>query len=162
MFSSEVAMALNNIGLVYAKLGRRPDALQAASKAVKIYRELASDMPNAFSFFLATSLNTYANRLCEAYRYVAAQAAAEEAVPIWRRLAKQRHEGFNQYLALALNNFGQILGNRGKWKESVPIAREAVQLYQESCSAIKDEVGYPQKTMEGAHRWVCKSETIAR
>jgi hypothetical protein len=33
---------------------------------------------------------------------------------------------------------------------------------QESCSAIKDEVGYPQKTMEGAHRWVCKCETIAR
>ena len=33
---------------------------------------------------------------------------------------------------------------------------------QKSCSAIKDEVGSPQKTMEGVHRWVCKSETIAR
>jgi len=28
--------------------------------------------------------------------------------------------------------------------------------HQESCSAIKDEGGYPQKTMEGAHRWGCK------
>jgi tetratricopeptide (TPR) repeat protein len=130
MFSAELAMALNNIGLVYAKLGRRAGALRAASEAVEIYRGLESDQPNAFSFFLATSLNTYANRLCEAYRYVAAQKTAVEAVSIWRRLAKQTPEGFNQYLALALNNFGQILGKRGNWEGSVPIAREAVQLYQ--------------------------------
>ena len=47
----------------------------------------------------------------------------------------------------------------GVW---TPFVLGRAQYSQKSCSAIKDEVGYPQTTMEGAHRWVCKSETIAR
>ena len=65
-----------------SELGRREEALAAAEEAADLYRALAAARPEAFTPYLATSLNTLANRLSELGRREEALAAAQEAAAL--------------------------------------------------------------------------------
>ncbi|NLU75229.1 tetratricopeptide repeat protein [Streptomyces sp. HNM0575] len=56
-------MSLNNLGTMLSELGRQQEALQTATEAVGICRELATQNPPADMPHLASALNNYSNRL---------------------------------------------------------------------------------------------------
>ena len=81
---AEKAVFLNNLAIRLSDLGRREEALNAAEKAVRIYRQLAQARPDAFLPDLAMSLNNLANFLSGLGRREEALSAAEEAVRMLR------------------------------------------------------------------------------
>ncbi|MEJ5241467.1 MAG: tetratricopeptide repeat protein, partial [Anaerolineales bacterium] len=79
-FLPDLAMSLNNLGVLFSELGRREEALQAAQEAVEIRRQLAQVNPQAFLPDLARSLGSYGSILLALERPAeAAEAFAEGA-----------------------------------------------------------------------------------
>jgi tetratricopeptide (TPR) repeat protein len=101
-------MSLNNLGGDLSALGRREEALAAASEAADIYRRLSKARPDAFLPNLATSLNNTGAMLSALGRREEALAAASEAADIYRRLSKARPDAFLPDLALSLGALGQV------------------------------------------------------
>jgi len=62
-----------------SELGRREEALAAATEAVTIRRDLARARPEAFTPYLAMSLNNLAHILAALGQYEEAMAAVQEA-----------------------------------------------------------------------------------
>ena len=70
---------MNNQSICLADLGRWEEALDAVEQAVAIHRQLARDLPGAFTPGLARSLNNLAATLSELGRDDEATAARVEA-----------------------------------------------------------------------------------
>jgi tetratricopeptide (TPR) repeat protein len=56
-FEPDLAAALGNLGIRLSKLGRPEEALEAATEAVQLYRQLAENGPDTFQPDLAMALN---------------------------------------------------------------------------------------------------------
>ncbi len=108
-YHADLAHVLNYHGITLANLGRREDALNAAQEAVKLYRQLAAQRPDAFTPDLAMSLNNLASFLSELGRREDALNAAHEAVKLYRQLAAQRPNAFTPDLVTSLGSLGRIL-----------------------------------------------------
>jgi tetratricopeptide (TPR) repeat protein len=65
---AELARVASNLGVRLSGLGRRPEALPPVEEAVKLYRELFEQNPDAFRPDLAMSLSNLGNRLSELAR----------------------------------------------------------------------------------------------
>ncbi len=105
---AELARVASNLGVRLSNLGRRLEALPPAEEAVKLYRELFEQNPDAFRPALATSLNNLANRLSELGRRLEALPPAEEAVKLYRELFEQNPDAFRPDLAKSLGMMGQV------------------------------------------------------
>ena len=127
-YLTDLATALNNLGISYSELGRRQEALAPTEEAVKIYRELAKTNP-AFLNDLATSLNNLGISYSELGRRRRRWPATEEAVKIYRELAKT-NPAYLSDLATSLNNLGSFQLVLGQPE----IARDA---YEEALSLLR-------------------------
>ncbi|AWB07516.1 hypothetical protein A6A40_21065 (plasmid) [Azospirillum humicireducens] len=123
-----LAAGLNNLANRLGELGRREDALAAATEAADLYRQLAKQRPDAFTPNLAMSLNNLAAFLSELGRREDALAAATEAADLFRQLAKQRPDAFTPNLAASLNNLAGRLSELGCREDALAAATEAVTL----------------------------------
>jgi len=133
-----LAVTLNNLGNRLSALGRREEALDAATKAVAIDRDLATARPDAFRAGLAGSLNNLANRLSGLGRREEALDAATEAVAIRRDLAAARPDAFRPDLAGSLNNRANRFSDLGRREEALDAATEAVAIYRDLAAARPD------------------------
>jgi tetratricopeptide (TPR) repeat protein len=129
------AMFLNNAANFLSTLGRREDALAAATEAVGLYRDLARARPEAFTPDLATSLSNLANGLSELGRREDALAAATEAVTIRRDLARARPEAFTPDLTMSVNNLANRLSEPGRREDALAAATEAVTIRRDLARA---------------------------
>ncbi|MCM3920145.1 hypothetical protein ND748_00345, partial [Frankia sp. AiPs1] len=71
-------------------LDQRSRALDAAREATALYRQLASERPEAFTPNVADALNNLSVQLAVLGRREEALATVEEAVTLYRRLAEVR------------------------------------------------------------------------
>jgi tetratricopeptide (TPR) repeat protein len=120
------AGAFNQSGIRLSALGRREEALAAASEAAEICRRLAETRPDAFLPNLASSLNNLGAMLSALGRREEALAAASEAAEIYRRLSETRPDAFLPDLAMSLNNLGAMLSALGRREEALAASQEAV------------------------------------
>ena len=124
------ARHLTNLSVDYPGAGRDPEALDASSEAVSIYRRLAADNPARFDPDLASSLNNCSIRLSVAVRNPEALEAIAEAVDIHRRLAADNPVRFEPDLAMSLNNWAADLSREGRNPESLEASEESVEIYR--------------------------------
>ncbi|MCX6633607.1 MAG: SIR2 family protein, partial [Acidobacteria bacterium] len=117
---SERARILNNLGARLSDLGRREEALQATEEAVRLYRQIAAERPDAFLPDLASSLNNLGPVLSVLGRREEALQATEEAVSIRRQLAAERPDAFLPDLATSLGAKGTVLQRWGKRPGQLP------------------------------------------
>ncbi|MGI8776360.1 MAG: AAA family ATPase [Acidimicrobiales bacterium] len=82
-FVPDLAMALNNLGIRYAEVGRRGEAVAPTEEAVALYRALAADN-DAFVPDLAMALNNLGIRYAEVGRRGEIDAAWEAALAALR------------------------------------------------------------------------------
>jgi tetratricopeptide (TPR) repeat protein len=125
------AASLNGLAIAYRKVGQREAALQAAQEAVDLYRELATQQPDAFRPYLAMSLNNLANMLSDLGQCEAALRVAQESVDIRRELAAHRADAVRPDLAISLNNLAKMLSGLGQRATALQAAQEAANLYRE-------------------------------
>jgi len=117
------------LGVILSYLGRREEALEAATKAVGLYGELARLRPDAFEPDWAMSLNNQANMLSNLGRREEALEAATKAVGLYGKLAQARPEAFEQELAMSLHTQAKMLSDLGRREEALEAATNAVGLY---------------------------------
>ncbi|MFD9741455.1 hypothetical protein, partial [Umezawaea sp. NPDC059074] len=137
-FLPHLATSLNNQSIRLANLGRREEALDAATEAVNIRRSLAEARPDAFLPNLAGSLNNQSVRLGELGRREEALDAATEAVNAYRDLAEARPDAFLPNLAGSLNNQSIQLANLGRREEALDAITEAVNIRRSLAEARPD------------------------
>jgi len=101
---ARLAGLANNLAIRYGDLGRREDALEAASEAVAHCRKLAEVRPDAFLPDLALALNTLGKQYSGLGRQDEALQAVSEAVEHCRKLAGVRPDAFLRELAGSLIN----------------------------------------------------------
>ncbi|AXX30271.1 tetratricopeptide repeat protein [Actinosynnema pretiosum subsp. pretiosum] len=124
----DLAMALDNLGLVLSALGRDAEALEALSDAVDRYRVLVAGDSDAHLSGLAHALHNRSIRLGDLGRPDEAVADSREATGLFRELAG-RHPGTPSIrLARALVNLTGQLGDAGL--DATGTAREAVELFE--------------------------------
>jgi tetratricopeptide (TPR) repeat protein len=127
-FLSNLASALNNLGLCYRELGRRAEAVPPTQEAVDTYRVLVVDNA-AFLPDLAMALNNLGVCYSELGRRAEAVPPTQEAVDTYRVLVVE-NVAFLPDLAMALNNLGLCYRELGRGAEAVPLNQEAVDTYR--------------------------------
>ena len=128
--AAELAAALANLSVAFARAGRRQEALEPAQEAVDIYRKLNQQNPDAFPPELAASLNNLALSLSELGQRQEAVKPAGEAVAIYRNLAQHNSDAFLPNLAMSLNNLATFLSELGQRQEALKPAQEAATIYR--------------------------------
>ena len=124
----ERAPVLGMLGFALSALGLREEALKATEEAVRIYRKLSEQNPQAFLPYLAGSLNNLGMMLSALGRREEALKATEEAVGIYRKLSELNPQAFLPYLAMSLNNLGNRLSELGRREEALKATEEAVKI----------------------------------
>jgi tetratricopeptide (TPR) repeat protein len=123
-FETDLAKALNNLGMGLSNLGRREPALQATEEAVEIYGRLAAANPAAFEPDLAKSLWAYAwVRAASEYGLAEAFTAVQEAAEIYGRLARSHPEVFTDDLRGTLRTLADVLDGLDRHDEAGELRR---------------------------------------
>ncbi|RKH41453.1 tetratricopeptide repeat protein [Corallococcus sicarius] len=128
--SAARARILIELGARLGRVGRREEALAATEAAVKHYRALARERPEAFLPNLAGSLGNLGIHLSEVGRREEALAATEAGVKHFRALARERPEAFLPGLADSLSNLGSQLSEVGRREEALAATEAAVKHYR--------------------------------
>jgi tetratricopeptide (TPR) repeat protein len=126
--AEERAGVLVMLGWALSALGRREEALTATQEAVKIYRQLAQQNPQAFLPDLAATLNNLGRALSALGWREEALAATQGAADLYRDLARANPQAFLPYLATSLNNLGSDLSALGRREEALKATQESVDI----------------------------------
>ena len=96
---ADVAMTLNNLGILNSEQNRKPEARKACEEALKIYRELAQNNPEVYLPYVASTINNLGVLNREQNRKEEARKAYEEALKTYRELAQNSPEVYLSYVA---------------------------------------------------------------
>jgi hypothetical protein len=130
-----LAGSLDSLANRLSGVGRRQEALETATEAVTIRRQLAQASPDAHLPDLAMSLNNLAAFLRGVGLRQEALEPATEAVTIRRQLAQASPDAYLPGLATSLNNLAAFLSEVGRQQEALDPATEAVTHYRQLAQA---------------------------
>ncbi|WP_272499213.1 tetratricopeptide repeat protein [Actinomadura litoris] len=139
---ADIARWSRRLATVLAQLGRREEALEAATEAVNIRRGLAEVQPDVFLSELAGSLDTRSGCLSDLGRREEALRAIAEAVEIRRELARVRPDAFLSELAGSLDTQSGCLSDLGRREEALWTIVEAVGVYR-TLAEVQPDVFLP-------------------
>ena len=125
---SDLAGALDNLGIVYRMTNRFAEAEAVDREAVDIERALAAQNPAANRHDLAATLNNLGNLDRKTNRIAEAETAYKEAADIERALAAQNPAAYRPELAMMLDNLGIVYRMTNRFAEAEAVDREAVDI----------------------------------
>ena len=137
------AGSLNNLSNWLSKIGHRKTALDAANKAVAIFRDLTRKKQDSSLPLLVISLNTLSSRLSDVGSRGEALNVARDAVTIQRRLASAQPEKCQPMLAACLDTLSNRLSVVGRFGEALDAAKESVALERDLAARMQDGGGRP-------------------
>ena len=111
-----------------AEAGRFQESLEAAEKAVAVYRRLAASDPKRYEPGLAGCLESLGHALHNMARHAEAVEFFEQAVEIYTRLVAAYPGRHTAALANSLNQVGTQLGEIGRISEGLAVFQRAVDL----------------------------------
>ena len=103
-YKPDVAMTLNNLGILFSDTNKLKQAQDYYEEALVIRQDLAKQNPEAYKPDVAMTLNNLGTLFGDTNKLKQAQAHFEEALEICRELAEQKPEAYNPYVAMTLNN----------------------------------------------------------
>ncbi|WP_350116084.1 tetratricopeptide repeat protein [Nitrosomonas sp.] len=133
VYRPDVAMTLNNLGVLVKTSGRRDEAEKLNQEALKTYRELAKANPAVYLPYVAGTLNNLGNLVkADSSRQREAETLYQEALTIRRELAKDNPAVYRPDVATALNNLGVLVADdSGRRDEAEKLYREALAIRRE-------------------------------
>jgi tetratricopeptide (TPR) repeat protein len=132
---ANVAVTLNNLGMLYQDTQRLKEAEASYQEALTTYRDLAKADPQAYSSYVATTLNNLGILYKDTQRLKEAEASLKEALTIRRDLAKTNPQTYSSDVALTLNNLGVLYGNTQRLKEAEVSLQEALTIRRDLAKA---------------------------
>ncbi len=130
VFQREVALCLNNLGVLYRNNYDMAAAGSAFNEALTIRRLLAGKDPDAYQPDLAATLSNLGNFYRANQKMREAEQAYTEALAIYRQLALKNPEAFRPDVALCLNNLGIFYAGIQKTAEAEQAYSEALAVYR--------------------------------
>jgi tetratricopeptide (TPR) repeat protein/pimeloyl-ACP methyl ester carboxylesterase len=121
---AELALTLNNLGVLDRDQGRLEEALQ-------IYRELAQKNPETYRPDVAMTFNNLGVLDSDQGRLEEARRDYAEALQTYRELAQKNPETYRTYVAAALNNLGILDSRQRRMEEARNEFAEALQIRRE-------------------------------
>ena len=137
-FLPDVAMTLNNIGLLQDNLGRYEEAEESYKEAWGIFRKLAEKNKEAYLPYVAGTLNNIGMLQSNLGRYEEAEVSYKEALEIRRKLAEKNKEAYLPNVAMTLNNIGALQYNLGRYEEAEESYKEALGIYRKLAEKNKE------------------------
>jgi hypothetical protein len=125
-----LAVALNNLSVHLADIGRQQDASEAAGEAVALYRDLPQAGSDESRASLARALYNLSLRLAAIGQRDPATSAAGEAVGLFRALAEAHPPSYRPQLAAALRLLARCLADDGRREKARAAIIEAVTQYR--------------------------------
>jgi len=125
------AKLLNNLGILLADLGQRPEARRRLEEALRIHRELARAEPEAYRPELAAALNNLGALLADLGGRAEARRCYKEALVIRRELAEADPGAYRPCVATTLCNLGNLLRASGDRPEARRCHEEALVIRRE-------------------------------
>jgi tetratricopeptide (TPR) repeat protein len=128
---SNIAMTLNNLGMLDRAQNRMEEARRAYDEALKIRRGLAQKNPDMYLPDVATTLNNLGNLDSDQTRMEEARLAYDEALEIYRELAQKNSDTYLHDVAMTLNNLGVLDTEQNRIEEARAAYDEALEIYRE-------------------------------
>ncbi|MGC2235267.1 MAG: tetratricopeptide repeat protein [Pyrinomonadaceae bacterium] len=124
----EKAMTLNNLANLHRNQNEYEKAPNEYEEALKIYRNLAKNNPQAFLPDVAMTLNNLAILHRNQNEYEKASNEYEEALGIRRNLAKNNPQAFLPKVAMTLNNLANLHRNQNEHEKASNEYEEALEI----------------------------------
>ena len=125
---SEKSCLLNLLGILYNAQHRFAEGEAAYREALKIYRSLAEENPDAFLPNVAATCDNLANLLKDQHRTEEAERLFREALEICRSLATENPDAFLSNVATTCNNLACLLDDQHRTEEAERLFREALEI----------------------------------
>ena len=109
-YNSDVAMTLNNLGILHSDTNKYEKAEKEYEEALQLHRELAAVNPDAYTSDVATTLNNLGNLHWNTNKHEQAEEEYKEALQIRRELAEANHNAYNADVATTLNTWASCTG----------------------------------------------------
>jgi serine/threonine protein kinase/Tfp pilus assembly protein PilF len=128
-FQQDLASSQINLGLLYSKLGKGPEAEKLYRQGIALQQQLADKLPNDHTFRtnLGISLNNFGVLLNEFKKEQEATEQFQKAFALQEKLVAEFPSipQFRLYLASSYNNLGSILQDQNKFPEATEHYRKA-------------------------------------
>ncbi len=126
----DLALALNEMGLLDIAQNRMDDARQAIEEALRIGHQEAEKNPETYPYqsFVALTLNNLGAVQRDQHRLEEAQSSYEEALGTYRKLVEKNPEAYLPNLALALNNLGLVQRDQHRLEKAQKSYEEALEI----------------------------------
>ena len=134
----DVAMTLNNLGILHKNTGKHGDAEKEYGEALEIRRKLAESSPEAYLPDVAKTLNNLGNLHSDTGKHGKAEKEYGEALEIRRKLAEATPEAYLPDVAMTLNNLGILHGDTGKHGKAEKEFGEALEKYRKLAEATPE------------------------
>jgi tetratricopeptide (TPR) repeat protein len=133
-----LAEAMNNLAVVYRGRGRLDDAMEAATQAVRLYRDLADRDQRIYGRGLAGGLRNFAIAAATLGLRAQALEALGESLALLRLLASTESDASSRDLAATLNNYSVTAASLGWNEEALAAIEEAIALRRQLAAARPD------------------------
>ncbi|MGA8657615.1 MAG: tetratricopeptide repeat protein [Chthoniobacterales bacterium] len=128
---AELALTLNNLGVLDSDQNRLEEARNDYGEALKIYRELAQRDPQTYLPSVARTLNNLGILDREQNRSEEARTDYSEGLKICRELAQKKPDIYLPDVATTLNNLGVLDSDQKRREEARKDFEEALQIRRE-------------------------------
>ncbi|MDT7808867.1 MAG: hypothetical protein QOJ70_2680 [Acidobacteriota bacterium] len=129
-YTPHVAVTLNNLGNVQARLRMLDEADVTLEEALARSRALAEQQPEVYTPDVAETLSNVGAVRAQLRKFGEAEAAYEESLKISRALAERQPEAYAPHLARTLMNLGNVLIGLQKLHEADAVYEEALTKYR--------------------------------
>jgi tetratricopeptide (TPR) repeat protein/CHAT domain-containing protein len=118
----DFATSLNNLAIIYNKIGQYEKALQLQEQSLAIYKKaLGEEHPN-----VAISLNNIAQLYYNLGQYEKAFPLNEQALSIYRKVLGEEHP----LVATSLNNLASLYYKIGHYEKALPLLEQSLKLHK--------------------------------
>ncbi|MEI9944288.1 MAG: tetratricopeptide repeat protein [Chitinophagaceae bacterium] len=131
IYETEIAAALNDLGLLYNKKNNYTAAETAYKEALNIRRRLVKTNPETYEDGVALILNNSGNLYKDKNNYTAAEAAYKEALDIRKQLAKTKPEIYEKEVALIQNNLGTLYLDKNNYSTAEAAFKESLEIFRQ-------------------------------
>jgi len=123
---ADSAKTLNNLGVLYWNKEDYPVAEESYKEALKTYRELAEQNPDAYRSYVAVTLYNLGILYRNKNDYSEAEKYYKDALTIQRELAENNPDTYLPDVAATLNNLGVLYWNKKDYHEAEKSYKEAL------------------------------------
>lgn len=123
----KLALALNNLSLLYQEMGRTIDAKQMLNEALDIYKYLAVETPQVYNLYVASTLNNLAQL---SSNFTSSDSLYSESLEIYLNLAQEDAKSYAPQVASIMSNLGLLYDENEYPEQSDEMYRKALDIYR--------------------------------